>query len=114
MTQIFGCTHCDVHIATDEDLDGISCDHCRTGNLFLLKKEEPMLNSNPSSNAFPIVLPEHIEPGLSKREYFAAMALQGLIAIPQYGEMAGSEVASTAVYLADQLIEQLNKADDDT
>jgi hypothetical protein len=42
--------------------------------------------------------------GLTKREYFAAMAFQGLLANPNI-----SCVSSDAVLYADKLIEELNK-----
>ena len=49
---------------------------------------------------------EEISTGLSKREYFAAMALQGIMAslkpLPY-------DAAEMAVIMADQLIEALNK-----
>ena len=44
--------------------------------------------------------------GLTKREYFAVMAMQGLLPIEDYFL---SEVPSKAVFLADLLIEELNK-----
>lgn len=42
---------------------------------------------------------------LTKRELFAAMALQGLLADPN----CGGKAAETAVYYADQLIKELEK-----
>lgn len=48
--------------------------------------------------------------GLTKREYFAAMAMQGLISNCYYGHPMTNEVhAKEAVLLADKLIEALNK-----
>lgn len=44
--------------------------------------------------------------GLTKREYFAAIALQGLLAA-NYSDMQGNTI--TAVQHADDLIKQLNK-----
>lgn len=50
--------------------------------------------------------------GLTKREYFAAMALQGLLACDRVTEFEGEVSPSTlAVALADALIEKLNKED---
>lgn len=43
--------------------------------------------------------------GLTKREYFAALALQGVLASGSQGHMQSVE----AVYQADRLIEELNK-----
>ena len=45
--------------------------------------------------------------GLTKREYFAAMALQGLLA--KYGSDYQVQNAKEAIYWADALIEELNK-----
>lgn len=44
--------------------------------------------------------------GLTKREYFAAMAMQGLLANRGAGDCDG--VCHVAVYHADELIRQLN------
>lgn len=52
----------------------------------------------------------HVGRGLTKREYFAAMAMQGLIAnsktTPELGRV---EIVRHAVAHADALIEELNK-----
>jgi len=67
------------------------------------------MKTSPNGQAFPSLYdPEEadfVSDGLSKREYFAAMALQGLTSArtPLRG------VACTAVALADLLIEELNK-----
>lgn len=45
--------------------------------------------------------------GLTKREHFAGLALQGLIA--KYGTEFQKEHAHESVYMADQLIAELNK-----
>ena len=45
-------------------------------------------------------------PGLTKREYFAAMALQGLLALPP--KIISKTVAEDAVKLADHLIKALS------
>jgi len=45
-------------------------------------------------------------PGLTKREYFAAMALQGLLADPT--TIISKTVAEDAVKLADHLIQSLS------
>lgn len=61
------------------------------------------------SNQDPLSLPE----GLTKREYFAAMALTGIMTMVANGRHSapGGEVsvAETAVRQADALIEALNK-----
>lgn len=46
--------------------------------------------------------------GLTKREYFAAMAMQGIVADPN-GYIMAADIAKGAVEIADALIEQLNK-----
>ena len=45
--------------------------------------------------------------GLTKREYFAAMALQGMLA--KYGSDYQVNNAKEAIYWTDALIEELNK-----
>lgn len=48
-----------------------------------------------------------VSPGLTKREYFAAMAMQNMAKI--YREESADVVARAAVGYADALIEALNK-----
>lgn len=51
-------------------------------------------------------------PGLTKREYFAAMAMQGLCAGIQYGPgvlISSDETAGDAVEFADKLLQELAK-----
>lgn len=48
--------------------------------------------------------------GLTKREYFAAMAMQGILsACPEHGPMSEMRVASYAIEYADELLKQLEK-----
>jgi hypothetical protein len=47
--------------------------------------------------------------GLTKREYFAAMAMQAIISSPQGYECGYEETADYAIEHADALINQLNK-----
>ena len=58
--------------------------------------------TNPDDKAYPSAN----NPGLTKREYFAAMALQGVIASQPYDDLNYS--AGYAVYAADSLIKELN------
>lgn len=51
---------------------------------------------------------QYHEPGLSKREYFAAAALQGILANPEFMQSMAAEIA---IQQADKLIELLNKTD---
>jgi hypothetical protein len=62
-----------------------------------------------SVNAFPRMFGNDApQDGLTKREYFAAMAMQGLLACPNNVNMA-QDIAKGAVIMADQLIIELNK-----
>lgn len=49
------------------------------------------------------------EKGLSKREYFAAMAMQGILSNEDNSYETAEDKAETAVKSADALIEALNK-----
>jgi len=67
-----------------------------------------MKMTNPNENAFPEV-PGGFT-GLTKREYFAAMAMQGVMTGPDYKHVdSASKVAEWAVAQADALINELNK-----
>lgn len=71
------------------------------------------MKTNPNHKAFTIPYQprdneELIESGLTKREYFAALAMQGLIA--KYGFHPPLDLA---VRYADDLIEELNKDSDE-
>lgn len=69
---------------------------------------DPILGSNVSST-------EGLDTGLTKREYFAAMALQGIMSDPNREHNAKSiPYSELAVRMADYLIEALNReADND-
>jgi hypothetical protein len=64
---------------------------------------------NGNDSAYPIA-PEQYSPefGLTKRELFAAMALQGLLADP-YSTQEFADMASMSVQVADALIAELSK-----
>lgn len=47
--------------------------------------------------------------GLTKREYFAAMALQGFLTNPDYNDANHEQTAKMAVKAADALLNELNK-----
>lgn len=47
--------------------------------------------------------------GLSKREYFSLIALQGILASGLYNHYEYQDPAGKAVQYADQLIDKLNK-----
>jgi hypothetical protein len=59
-------------------------------------------------HAFPRKLGYNTSHGLSKREYFAAIALQGLLAYPNNVNVT-QDIVKGAVIMADQLIIELNK-----
>ena len=64
-------------------------------------------------SAFPEVqeLPQfnHHSYGLTKREYFAAIAMQGILSNAHSHSLSRKEVAISSVEMADALIEELNK-----
>ena len=66
------------------------------------------IRTDGSNTAFPKELTDRYSYGLTKREYFAAKALQGLLACPNNVNMA-QDIAKGAVIMADQLIIELNK-----
>ena len=74
-----------------------------------------MTETHPNDQAFPRPAshspefgPTHPKLGLTKREYFAAMAMQGLLStVPE--SFNGREIAEISVNMADALIEALNK-----
>lgn len=71
------------------------------------------MKTEPNDNAFPIVESKEaqsLELGLTKREYFAAMAMQGLASKTGWSAM---EVAIGSVDIADLLIKELNKKEDE-
>jgi hypothetical protein len=61
--------------------------------------------------AFPLISDEGyiINAGLNKREYFAAMALQGIIANKDGLDIEIERIVQSAVDTADALIEELSK-----
>ena len=69
------------------------------------------MESNKTKPNEPINIVEYnnnyISTGLTKREYFAAMAMQGLLS--HYGTSYSVQNTMEAVYMADALIDELNK-----
>jgi len=53
--------------------------------------------------------PDNAQQGLTKREYFAAMAMQGILANERTSPDDNHETAFLACRLADSLIDELNK-----
>jgi len=76
------------------------------------------MNTKPNDCAYPADSQTQTEGGLTKREYFAAMAMQGLCTNPILKDVIDkvksakefdSYTANTAVSLADSLINALNE-----
>lgn len=60
--------------------------------------------------AFPVESHDNYEFGCSKRELFAAMALQGLLAASNLSNLSGEKlIAESAVCYADALLAKLGK-----
>jgi hypothetical protein len=76
-------------------------------------KEHSDMTIHASDNIYPLYKRETPEEwtvtnGMTKREHFAVMLMQGLVAHHGYGEMNTQEIAQRAVKLADALIDKLN------
>jgi hypothetical protein len=65
------------------------------------------MTTEPNNSAFPYVLEDEPAPGLTKREYFAAMALQGILAA-DLDHLDIDDKCIMAVNYANQLIRTLN------
>ena len=72
-----------------------------------------MSKTKPEDNAHPIAFDESqatkVEWGLTKREFFAAMAMQGLCASELVRRTGAQQLAQFAVEQADALILELSK-----
>ena len=61
---------------------------------------------------FPIVIDETYGQGLTKREYFTAMAMQGILANPEITKnYKDLNIEEAAIKFADALLTELNKED---
>lgn len=69
------------------------------------------MNTNPNDLAFPVGSGDMRDPcGLTKREYFAGLAMQGLLASwPENGRLNPDKTAEHATLFSDALIAALNK-----
>ena len=68
------------------------------------------METKKNKSAFPIIAEDYIiDGGLTKREYFAAMALQGIIANKDGLDIKIERIVESAVDTADALIEELSK-----
>lgn len=65
------------------------------------------MKTKPNESAFPDHQVLHL--GLTKREYFAAMALQGIISNKDGLDIKIERIVESAVDTADALIEELSK-----
>jgi hypothetical protein len=54
---------------------------------------------------------DHPHEGLTKREYFAGVALQGIMSHPHISKLSNKQFAILSVELADALLEQLDKTE---
>lgn len=63
-------------------------------------------STEPRHAAYPYNTEYGYEPGLTKREYFAAMATQGMLA--GWDAAPAAEIARASVDMADELIAALN------
>ena len=67
------------------------------------------MSTDKNDAAFPVEQFQHYSSfGLTKREYFASMAMQGILADPDNQGYAEG-IAKDAVKMADELITQLNQ-----
>lgn len=71
------------------------------------------MNNNKTNQNDPINTTEYYgnyeSTGLTKREYFAAMAMQGFLSNPNSHSFSKKEFAISSVEMADALIKELNK-----
>lgn len=68
---------------------------------------------NRNQNAYPVTIEDNGNPsvthlGLTKREYFAALAMQGLLACPDISA-SREDIAEESVKQADELLKVLEK-----
>lgn len=82
-----------------------------------------MSTNNKNTSAFPIALQNglsndcHVDAGITKREYFAAMAMQGILANhwcrndfrDKINGLESNVVASQAIEFADAILKELEK-----
>lgn len=64
-----------------------------------------MSNTNTGGPAFPTVMIDKPEGGMTLRDYFAAKAMQAMLAHPDSSDTAGPEIYADAAYqLADAML----------
>lgn len=76
---------------------------------FIVGPDQRIINEHGGVSYYPgqTYLREH--PGLTKRELFAAMAMQGMLTTLVWSESGDQRVAQDAVKLADALLKELEK-----
>jgi len=68
------------------------------------------MKTNPNDLAYPVMAQNHLHIGLTKREYFAAMAMQGIVSNHAMIDTTNWEwLSQESVKAADALINALNK-----
>ena len=74
------------------------------------------MKNNSEEPAFPLFLQEglshnaYVDPGLTKREYFAGLAMQGIIHnLPIGSNGLNEQIAKQSISLVDELLRQLEK-----
>lgn len=67
------------------------------------------MKRQPQNSVFPIIGDHHQSIGLTRREYFAAKAMQAFINHEYYGNKGDEITAQLSVDMADALIKELNK-----
>lgn len=68
--------------------------------------------NNSEKPAYPVQIDNEVDVhnyGLTKREYFAAMAMQGLITMFNGSEMENKELVKRSISAADALLTELSK-----
>lgn len=68
--------------------------------------------TKPYHCAYPADYRTHTDGGLTKREYFASLAMQALLSDSQLNGYTPQQYAEGAVEYADALIKELNKQED--
>lgn len=63
---------------------------------------------------YPVTHAMHYSTGLNKREHFASLALQGMLANSNTTRLGINDMVKLSIKAADELIEQLNNPSNDT
>ena len=63
--------------------------------------------------AFPFFNDENLYQGITKREYFAAMAMQGMLANASYDTCSFAKIAKDSFSVTDAMLAESEKSDSD-